>query len=132
MEIIPIRVEGDVQAGTNLADLIISSVGRARQRLRNKDVLVVAHKIVSKAEGRIIELSTIKPSARALRIAKRYRKDPRVVEVILRQSRRIVKMERGIIITETRHGLVCANAGVDQSNVYGDRATLLPRNPDRS
>lgn len=132
MEIIPIRLNGDVHANANLADLVISSVRREKQRLRDKDVLVIAHKIVSKAEGRIVELSAVESSAEAVRIAKKQGKDPRIVELIFRESTRILKMEQGVIITETRHGFVCANAGVDQSNVHGDRATLLPENPDRS
>ncbi|MGH9922782.1 MAG: coenzyme F420-0:L-glutamate ligase [Nitrososphaerales archaeon] len=132
MKITPIYLKGDVHANSNLANLILSSVRRAKYRLKNDDVLVVAHKIVSKAEGRVIDLVTIQPSMRAINIARKYRKDPRIVELILRESRRIVKMERGIIITETKHGFVCANAGVDKSNISGDRAVLLPTNPDRS
>lgn len=132
MEVIPIRLEGDVRANTDLADLIISSVRRAKKRLKDKDVLVIAHKIVSKAEGRVIDLSTVEPSGKAIRIAKKHHKDPKVVELILRESKKIVKSERGIIITETSRGLVCANSGVDQSNVNGDRASLLPEKPDIS
>ncbi|MGH9933780.1 MAG: coenzyme F420-0:L-glutamate ligase [Nitrososphaerales archaeon] len=132
MKITPIYLKGDVHANSNLANLILSSVRRAKYRLKNDDVLVVAHKIVSKAEGRVIDLVTIQPSMRAINIARKYRKDPRIVELILRESRRIVKMERSIIITETKHGFVCANAGVDKSNISGDRAVLLPTNPDRS
>ncbi len=132
MKIIPIYLKGDVRVNSNLANLILSSIKRAKYRLKNNDVLVVAHKIVSKAEGRVIDLVAIQPSKRAISIAKKYRKDPIMVELILRESRRIVKMERGIIITETKHGFVCANAGVDKSNILGDRAVLLPTNPDRS
>lgn len=132
MNVIPIHLEEDIQAKSNLADLILSSISNANYRLKKYDVLVVAHKIVSKAEGRIIALATVKPSMRAIRIAKKHRKDPRIVELILRESRRIVKMKRGIIITETRHGFVCANAGIDRSNIRGDSVVLLPKNPDRS
>lgn len=132
MRVIPIHMEGDVYAGANLATLILDSVGKEGEQLQNNDVLVVAHKIVSKAEGRVIDLATVKPSKRALGMAKRYKKDPRIVELILRESRKIIKMERGIIITETKNGLVCANSGVDVSNVDGDSAALLPVNPDRS
>src|SRR5574341_277668 len=132
MKVIPIYLKGDVRTNSNLPNLILSSIKRAKYRLKNNDVLVVAHKIVSKAEGRVIDLVTIQPSKRAINIAKQYRKDPRIVELILRESKRIVKMERGIIITETKHGFVCANAGVDKSNIAGDRAVLLPTNPDRS
>lgn len=132
MEIIPIHLKGDVNANSNLANLILSSIKNEGQRLKNNDVLVVAHKIVSKAENRIIDLATVKPSKHAVNIAKKHDKDSRIVEVILRESSRILRMKRGIIITETKHGFVCANAGIDKSNVYGDRVALLPKNPDRS
>ena len=92
----------------------------------------MTQKIVSKAEGCVVDLATIEPSALAREWADRWDKDARVVELVLRESTRIVRMERGVIISETRHGLVCANAGVDCSNVGGDRATLLPRDPDAS
>lgn len=102
-------------------------------RLRDGDVLVVAQKIVSKAEGRIVRLGDVKPSARALRIARRMRQDARFVEVVLRESRRIVRASRRVLIVETRQGFVCANAGVDRSNVPGeDCVTCLPRDPDGS
>ena len=100
--------------------------------LQDGDILVVTQKIVSKAEGCLVHLDTVMPSALALEWAERWNKDARVVELVLRESRRIVRMERGVIISETRHGLVCANAGVDLSNVGGDRATLLPPDPDAS
>jgi len=132
MKVIPVHLKGDVRANSNLACLILSSIRNEKQQLNNNDVLVVAHKIVSKAEGRIIDLATVKPSKRAIKIAKKHGKDPRIVELILHESRKIEKMERGIIITETKHGFVCANAGIDKSNVYGDRVALLPANPDRS
>ena len=95
-------------------------------------VFVVAQKVVSKAEGRIVELATVEPRAEAREWAARYGKDPRVVEVVLREAKRVVRMERGILIAETRHGFVCANAGVDASNVPRDCVTLLPMNPDES
>ncbi len=132
MRVIPIRLAQDVQPGASIAEVIASALRKTKQRLEDGDVLVIAHKIVSKAEDRIVDLSAVKPSARARRIAKQHAKDPRVVELILRESTRIVKMKDGIIITETKQGFVCANAGVDQSNVRGDRATLLPKDPDRS
>jgi coenzyme F420-0:L-glutamate ligase/coenzyme F420-1:gamma-L-glutamate ligase len=132
MQVIPVRIAGDVQAGADIAELVVSSLARNRQKPRNGDVLVIAHKIVSKAEGRIVDLSAIRPSAKARRIAARQGKDPRIAELILRESTRIVKMHHGVIITETRHGFICANSGVDQSNVRGDRAALLPKDPDGS
>jgi coenzyme F420-0:L-glutamate ligase/coenzyme F420-1:gamma-L-glutamate ligase len=95
-------------------------------------VLAVAQKIASKAEGAVVDLREIHPSALARSWAAEWKKDARLIELILSQSRRIVKMDRGVIIAETRHGLVCANAGVDQSNVEGDFATVLPNDPDAS
>ena len=101
--------------------------------LRPGDVVVVTHKIVSKAEGRLVDLNTIQPSVLAKDFASRYDKDPRQVEVVLRESKRVVRMERGVIISETRHGFICANAGVDASNVPGeDVVCLLPLDPDAS
>ncbi len=101
-------------------------------RLRTGAVFVIAQKVVSKAEGRIVELAKVEPRAEAREWAAKYGKDPRVVEVILREAKRIVRMERGILIAETRHGFVCANAGVDASNVPRDCVTLLPEDPDES
>ena len=101
-------------------------------QLGDGDILVVTQKIVSKAEGCLVRLADIEPSALAAEWAALWNKDARVVELVLRQSRRIVRMERGVIISETRHGLVCANAGVDQSNVGDESVTLLPEDPDAS
>jgi len=107
--------------------------GAVARDLRPHDVLVVTHKIVSKAEGRLVDLRTVEPSTLAKGYATRYGKDPRQIEVVLRESRRIVRMDRGIIISETHHGFVCANAGVDASNVPGDDTVcLLPLDPDAS
>ncbi|MDQ3864720.1 MAG: coenzyme F420-0:L-glutamate ligase [Actinomycetota bacterium] len=104
-----------------------------RRELHPRDVLVVTHKIISKAEGRLADLRTVEPSALAKGYAISYGKDPRQIEVVLRESRRIVRMDRGIIISETHHGFVCANAGVDASNVPGDDTVcLLPVDPDAS
>ncbi len=98
----------------------------------NGDILVVAQKIVSKAEGAVVRLATVGPSPQARAIAERQKKDPRLVEVILKESRRLVRSDP-VLIAETLHGYVCANAGVDHSNVPGDDAvTLLPRDPDQS
>jgi len=132
MEIIPIHLTGDVNANSNIANLILASIKNEGQQLSNNDVLVVAHKIISKSEGKMIDLTSVRPSKRAINIAKKHGKDSRITETILRESKRIVKMKRGIIITETKHGFVCANAGVDKSNVHGDFVALLPENPDRS
>jgi coenzyme F420-0:L-glutamate ligase/coenzyme F420-1:gamma-L-glutamate ligase len=125
-------VEGfpEVRSGDDLNRMISGAVARD---LRPRDVLVVTHKIVSKAEGRLVDLRTIEPSTLAKGYATRYGKDPRQIEVVFRESRRIVRMDRGIIISETHHGFVCANAGVDASNVPDDDAVcLLPVDPDAS
>ena len=100
--------------------------------LRSGDIFVVAQKIVSKAEGRIVVLDAIEPSARARDWATEWGKDPRVIELVLRESRRIVRMEKGVIVSETKHGFICANAGVDVSNAQEGTAILLPIDPDAS
>lgn len=125
-------VEGiaEVTPGEDVAALIATAT-RARP-LVDGDVVVVTHKIVSKAEGQLVDLRTITPSSLAMRIAEQFGKDARQVDVVLREAARIVRMERGIIICETRHGLICANAGVDASNVGGEVVCLLPKDPDAS
>ncbi len=133
---IPVRGIGEVRPGDSLADTILTALTRQKCPLAEGDVLVVTHKIVSKAEGQVVALATLHPSAQARRWARRYGYDPRVVELALAQSRRIVRKRHGVLITETRHGangLVCANSGVDLSNVDGGKsAALLPPDPDRS
>jgi len=122
----------DVRMGADVAALIADAVARARRSVDHGDVFVVAQKIVSKSEGALVRLDDVEPSARAVEWAAAHGKDARVVEVVLRESARIVRMERGILIAETRHGFVCANAGVDASNVEPGFVTLLPREPDAS
>jgi len=123
----------EVAEGDDLARLVIEAVERAGTGLAARDVLVVAQKIVSKAEGRIVSLKDVAPSGLAREFAETWGKDPRFVEVVLRASRRIVRMDRGMIIAETTHGFICANAGVDASNVPGEeRVSLLPVEPDGS
>jgi coenzyme F420-0:L-glutamate ligase / coenzyme F420-1:gamma-L-glutamate ligase len=130
LEILPVRGIPEVRPGDDLPDLISRAAG---EDLREGDILVVTHKIVSKAEGQIVDLSAVVPSALAKDFAARYGRDPRQIEVVLRESRRIVRMDRGLIISETHHGFVCANAGVDASNVPGDDTVcLLPVDPDAS
>ena len=130
---IPVRGLGEIRPGDSLAGKILGALQRQRVRLLRGDILVVTHKIVSKSEGRIVPLATVKPSAAARGWARRYGYDPRVVELALAESRHIVRKRRGILITQTHHGLVCANSGVDLSNVDGGAsAVLLPKNPDRS
>ena len=117
-------------AGDDLSGAIIAAVGGD---LLAGDVLVVTHKIVSKAEGRLVDLRNVQPSPFAKSFATEHDKDPRQIEVVLRESRRIVRMDRGIIISESYHGFVCANAGVDASNVPDDETVcLLPVDPDAS
>src|SRR5260370_1089045 len=122
----------EIQPGDDLSAQITNAARKARMHFENGDILVVAQKIVSKAEGAVLRLATIEPSPQAQAIADRQNRDPRLVEVILKESRRLVRSDP-VLIAETLHGYVCANAGVDHSNVPGDDAvTLLPRNPDRS
>jgi coenzyme F420-0:L-glutamate ligase/coenzyme F420-1:gamma-L-glutamate ligase len=125
-----------IKAGDDLVELIASSLKQNGVEPQAHDVLVVAQKIVSKAEGRMVDLATVKPSARALAVAVEVDKDPRLVEIILSESARVVRARRNVLIVEHRLGFVMANAGVDQSNVGpsdgASRALLLPENPDRS
>jgi coenzyme F420-0:L-glutamate ligase/coenzyme F420-1:gamma-L-glutamate ligase len=123
----------EVQPGDDLAALIVAGCAASSLTLTDGDMLVVTQKIVSKAEGQLVDLREIEPSDLAKRYAEAWGKDARHIEVVLRESKRIVRMDRGIIISETRHGFVCANAGVDASNVPGEHmVALLPINPDKS
>ena len=127
---LPVGGIPEVRPGDDLAGILVGALDGG---LRPGDVLVVTHKVVSKAEGRLVDLGTVEPSALAKGFATRYGKDPRQVEVVLRESRRIVRMDRGVVISETHHGFVCANAGVDASNVPDDDTVcLLPVDPDAS
>jgi coenzyme F420-0:L-glutamate ligase/coenzyme F420-1:gamma-L-glutamate ligase len=123
-----------IKPGDDLPALIVDTIQRARLDLVNGDILVICQKVVSKAEGRIVNLTEVEPSEFAKAIAATTSdKDPRAVEVILRETNRIVKMDRGHLIVETGPGWVCANAGVDESNNLGpDTVILLPRDPDAS
>jgi coenzyme F420-0:L-glutamate ligase / coenzyme F420-1:gamma-L-glutamate ligase len=122
----------EVVEGDDVASLIAEALRRAEIKPVERDVFVLAQKIVSKSEGRVVELDSVEPSHRAREWAEAYDKDPRVAEVVLRESKRIIRMERGVLISETEHGFVCANAGVDTSNVAGGTVTLLPKDPDAS
>ena len=133
VRILPIAVSGEIRAGEPLCATLLAAARGLGLRFRDGDVLVVKHKVVSKAEGAVVALDEIRPSAASRVWARRYGLDPRLSELALRESRRIVRRKRGVLITETRHGFVCANSGVDVSNVDGGRhAVLLPVNPDRS
>jgi len=127
IQIIPVKIQKDIASDDNLVDLVLEST-----EIQNDDILVFTQKIISKNEGRIMSLSSVHPSLLANGISSSYNKDPRLVELILSESKRIVRMENGIIIVETNHGFVCANAGIDESNVQDGYATLLPEDPDRS
>ncbi len=127
----------EIRAGDDLGSLIADAIERsaATLPLRDDDVLVVTQKIVSKAEGAVVDLTTISPRPEAIAFGEAWDRDPRQVEVVLREARRVVRMEHGVLITETRHGFVCANGGVDASNVgpeSGSIVTLLPVDPDAS
>jgi len=122
-----------VETGDNLARLIVESMRREGVSLNNGDIIAIAQKVVSKAEGRIVRLRDVNPSERAEEIAKTTLKDPRLVELILRETEKIVKASAQILIVENKNGLIAINAGVDKSNVKGaDAYALLPLDPDKS
>ena len=127
LQIIPVNIKKEIKSDDDLVDFVLES-----SEIHDDDILVFSQKIVSKNEGRILSLSSVNPSLLANGIASSYCKDPRLVELILSESKRIVRMENGIIIVETNHGFVCANAGIDESNVQDGYATLLPVDPDKS
>jgi len=129
-----IAVEGlpEIRRGDELAPLILEAARRQGTALQDRDLLVVSQKIVSKTEGRVVRLADVAVSDEARSVADEIGRDPRLVQVILGESRRIVRKAKDVLIVETRHGFVCANAGVDQSNVDADTACLLPEDSDRS
>jgi coenzyme F420-0:L-glutamate ligase/coenzyme F420-1:gamma-L-glutamate ligase len=130
-----IGVEGlpIIKAGDNLAELICRAAERQGTPIQDGDIIVVTHVVVSRAEGRVVNLDEVTPSPFAKTVAELYGKDPAVVEVVLREAKSIRRMADGKIITETKHGFVCANSGVDKSNVPGERfVALLPEDPDAS
>lgn len=133
IQAIPIRGIAEIHPGDSVTEGILAAIGRTRLRLQAGDILVVKHKIISKAEGRIVALSSVTASRRARSWAEKWRRDPRVIELALQNARRVIKMNKGVLITETPHGFVCANSGVDLSNVDGGHsAVLLPLDPDAS
>lgn len=127
MQIIPIFIEKEIEPSDDISELIINS-----SELNDGDIIVIAQKIISKQEGRIVSLSNIVPSLLSQGIGSQYQKDPRLIELILSETKRIVRMKNGIIIVETKNGFICANAGIDESNVKEGHATLLPINSDVS
>ena len=131
-EVIGIAGLGEIRPGDDIARLVVDAAAAQGTPVATSDVLVIGQKIISKAEGRIVRLPDVEPSPATRRMAENLGRDPRLLEVILRESRRVVRMDKGVVITETHHGWICANAGVDQSNVDVDTVALLPEDGDRS
>jgi len=129
IQIIPVKIKEDIQPSDDIIALILSS---SKSSIDDGDVIVISQKIISKKEGRVVNLNSIIPSELSVGISSAYEKDPRLVEAILSESKRIVRMEHGVIIVETNHNFICANAGIDESNVEKGFATLLPIDPDKS
>ena len=132
MEIFAVENLPEINEGDDLSSLLARAMRERGAEVAARDIFVIAQKVISKAEGRVVRLDSIKPSGLATEWARAHEKDPRMVEVVLRESRRIVRMERGVIICETHHGIICANAGVDASNTAEGTVVLLPVDPDRS
>ncbi|KEQ55886.1 GTP protein [Marine Group I thaumarchaeote SCGC AAA799-N04] len=127
MEIIPVHIKKEIEPSDDLSELIASS-----NQIQDGDILIIAQKIISKQEGRLVDLSSVKPSLLSEGISSQYNKDPRITELILSESKRIIRMKNGILIVETNDGIICANAGIDESNVKEGFATLLPLDSDKS
>ena len=133
LRVIPVRVAGEIRPGDSLSEKFLDALKGARLQLAKGDILVVKHKIVSKSEGCLVRLDAIRPSTASRAWARRFKVDARVTELALQQSKTVIRRKNGVLITETRHGLICANSGVDVSNVDGGQhALLLPEDPDRS
>jgi coenzyme F420-0:L-glutamate ligase/coenzyme F420-1:gamma-L-glutamate ligase len=133
IELIGLEGLPEVNQDDELGDIIVRAADKAGLKFLPGDILVVAQKVISKVEGRLVNLKGVKPSARACEIAERQHRDPRLVELILQESSRIVRMDERVLITETRHGFVCANSGIDHSNIPdADTVALLPEDPDLS
>jgi coenzyme F420-0:L-glutamate ligase / coenzyme F420-1:gamma-L-glutamate ligase len=128
----PLRGIPRVEEGADIAQLILGAMRASGLQLQNKDIIVIAQKIVSKAEGRSVDLETVVPSQRAIELGVAANKDPRLIELILGESNVVLRVRPGVIIVEHRSGIVLANAGIDRSNVGDDRVLLLPVDPDRS
>ncbi len=140
IEIIPIYIKNQIVPNSNIVNILLNVIKENNNNnnndlcIKDGDIIVVAQKIISKTEGRIIDLDNIIPSQRSIDLCKQIDKDPRLVELILKESQRIIRIFNNIIISETIHGFICANAGIDQSNVSHKRnlVLLLPINPDKS
>ena len=127
MQLIPVHIHKEIEFNDNISKLICNSV-----EIHDGDIVVIAQKIISKQEGRVVNLSSVVPSLLAKGISSEYGKNPNIIELILSESKKIVRMDRGVIIVETKNGFICANAGIDESNVKNGYATLLPVNSDQS
>ena len=133
IRLIPIPVARDVISGDSITEILLDALRKIRIRLQPGDILVVKHKIISKAEGCIVDLDTISPSAESIAWAKNYDHDARVIDLALREAHSVIRRKNGVLITETHHRFLCANNGIDVSNVDGGRhALLLPKDPDAS
>ncbi|MDQ2715578.1 MAG: coenzyme F420-0:L-glutamate ligase [Chloroflexota bacterium] len=133
LRIIPVNTIGEITPGSDLGSIIYEGLQADHLALQQGDILVVTQKIVSKAEGQLVDLAEVTPSEFARMAAEQGKKDAQHMEVVLRESQRIVRMHHGVLIAETRHGFICANAGVDESNINGARQlALLPVDPDGS
>ena len=134
IEIIPIYVNVIINSKSKLLNVLLESIENNNQTIKNGDIIVIAQKIISKNEGRLINLNHVIPSSKSIELGKKINKDPRIVELIIQESRKIIRVFDRTIITETFHGFICANAGIDQSNVSKskNRVLLLPKDPDKS
>jgi coenzyme F420-0:L-glutamate ligase/coenzyme F420-1:gamma-L-glutamate ligase len=133
LRFLAIPIAAEIKSGDSIANHVLASLRKRRLAFETGDILIVKHKIISKSEGRLIDLSTIRPSPASAAWAKQYNLDTRVIELALRESRAVIRRKNGVLITETHHGFLCANSGIDVSNVNGGRhALLLPEDPDGS
>jgi coenzyme F420-0:L-glutamate ligase / coenzyme F420-1:gamma-L-glutamate ligase len=133
IKLIPVSMAGEIEPGDSVADKLLEALRAEKIVLESGDILVIKHKIVSKAENRLVDLATVKPSLTSVRWAKRYGLDARLIELATRESRAVIRRKNGVLITQTKHGFICANSGVDLSNVDGGQhALLLPLDPNRS
>jgi len=131
IEIIGVKIEKDIEPGDDIPELIIEALNNMNIKLEERDILVICQKIISKAKGFLFDASKVKPSPKALELARKLGKKPGLIEFVLRQSKSIFNIWRRVIITETHHGLICPNAGIDKSNVKGENwYSFLPPDPD--
>jgi len=132
LEVFPLKGMPEVEEGADLPLLVVSALRKSMIQLEDGDIVVLKQKLVSKAEGKVVRLDSVLPSRMAQELAREEGKDPRLMELVLREAVRVVRRGHGVVITETKHGFVCANSGVDQSNVGTGFASLLPTDSDRS